>query len=164
VTDIVSKEQRSRIMAAIGPVGSAPELVLRKFLHQRGFRFRLHVRDLAGRPDIVMRRYRVVLFVHGCFWHQHPNCALAAVPASNTDFWKKKLDANRKRDADQITKLRSDGWRVGVFWECAARKGIPDTKSLRALEQWLKQTSDYREFPASPLREKLSGYSRAKIL
>lgn len=150
-------------MAAIGPKDSVPELVLRRFLHQRGFRFRLHVRHLPGKPDIVLPRYRVALFVHGCFWHQHSKCALAAFPSSNADFWKRKLDANRLRDADQIAKLRSDGWRVGVFWECAARKGAADAKTLRALEKWMKQTSEFREFPVSPLREKRSGYSRSRI-
>ncbi len=141
-------------MATIRSKDTRPELLLRRFLHRKGFRFRLHVRELAGRPDIVLSGRRIALFVHGCFWHQHAGCALAAVPASNRAFWKKKLEDNRLRDSRQIAVLRQDGWRVGVIWECAARKGIADARTLTALERWLLKPRGYREFPATPLRKK----------
>lgn len=150
-------------MATIRPKDTSPELLLRSFLHRQGFRFRLHVRDLAGRPDIVLRGRRVVLFVHGCFWHQHEGCALAAFPASNVAFWKKKLKGNLRRDASQIAKLREEGWRVGVVWECAARKGVADVRTLRALKTWLLKPGGYKEFPATPLRKKAGTYRRAKM-
>ena len=163
MSDVFDARTRSRVMAAIGPKNTGPELLIRRFLHSKGFRFRLHVRELAGQPDIVLPRHRVALFVHGCFWHQHQGCALAAVPASNSEFWKKKLRGNRLRDASQIGKLRQEGWRVGVFWECAARKGIADIKTLCALEKWLGRKTPYQEFPAAPFRKKGVAYIRSRM-
>ena len=153
MADVFDSRTRSRVMATIRSKDTSPELLLRSFLHRKGFRFRLHVRDLAGRPDIVLPKYRVALFVHGCFWHQHSGCVLAAFPSSNRDFWKKKLEGNRLRDSRQIASLRSEGWRVGVVWECAARKGIADARTLAALERWLLKPRGYREFPGTPLRK-----------
>jgi DNA mismatch endonuclease (patch repair protein) len=141
-------------MAGIRGVHTKPELTVRKHLHLTGFRFRLHVSSLPGRPDLVLRKYGAVLFVHGCFWHQHKGCRDATKPSSNAIFWKKKLAQNRRRDARQIRALREDGWRVGVFWECAARKGVADQATLKELARWLKQRSNYREFPATPARRR----------
>lgn len=152
MADIVDRSTRSRIMASIGPKDTVPERVLRRFLHQAGFRFRLHQRHLAGKPDLVLPKYGAVLFVHGCFWHRHKNCADAVVPSSNTAFWKKKLAANQRRDKAQIAALRAEGWRVGVFWECAARKGVADERTLRAVAGWLRRGTGYRDFPLIPLR------------
>jgi DNA mismatch endonuclease (patch repair protein) len=163
MTDVFDTRTRSKVMAAIGSKNTGPELLIRRFLHSRGFRFRLHVRKLAGQPDIVLPRHRVALFVHGCFWHQHQGCALAAVPASNSAFWKNKLTGNRLRDLNQIEKLRRDGWRVGVFWECAARKGTADVKTLYALERWLDQTKPYQEFPTMPFRRTGVRHVRSRI-
>ena len=146
MTDIVSKERRSRIMATIGPTDSVPELAVRRFLHWQGFRFRLHVRTLPGRPDVVLPKHRVIIFVHGCFWHQHARCQDAVIPASNRAFWKAKLANNRRRDRIQIQLLRNQGWRVGVFWECAARKGKVDQGALNALVAWLNHGAGFREF------------------
>ena len=163
MTDVFDVRTRSRVMAAIGSKDTGPELIVRTFLHKRGFRFRLHIKELAGRPDIVLPRHKVALFVHGCFWHQHDGCALAAVPASNKEFWKKKLNGNRIRDLDRVSKLGLMGWRVGIFWECAVRKGTVHVGTLKALEKWLTQTSNFKEFPASPLRKKRAIYRRSRI-
>ena len=157
MADIVDRATRSRIMASIGPKDTVPELVLRRFLHQAGFRFRLHQRHLVGRPDLVLPRYRVVLFVHGCFWHSHEGCVAAVIPSSNRAFWKKKLVANQRRDEAQIAALRAEGWRVGIFWECAARKGVADERTLKAVAVWIKQRSAYREFPANSARSRPRG-------
>lgn len=141
-------------MSGIRGKDTRPELSVRSYLHRRGLRFQLHVADLPGRPDLVLRKYDAVLFVHGCFWHQHRGCRDAAKPSSNTIFWRKKLSENRKRDARQIRALRENGWRVGVFWECAARKGVVNEATLRELARWLRKRSEYREFPATPARRR----------
>ena len=154
MADIVDRNTRSRIMASIGPKNTVPELVLRRFLHRAGFRFRLHQRHLVGTPDLVLPRYCAVLFVHGCFWHSHKDCVAAVIPSSNRAFWKKKLVANQRRDEVQIAALRAEGWRVGIFWECAARKGVADKHALKAVAVWLKQYSGFREFPAIPARSR----------
>ncbi|MEO7229617.1 MAG: very short patch repair endonuclease, partial [Candidatus Limnocylindrales bacterium] len=95
-----------------------PELLVRRYLHRHGFRYRLHVRDLPGTPDIVLPRHRAVVLVHGCFWHRHPGCRFAYQPKSRTEFWEPKLRANRERDARDQERLRDAGWRVHVVWEC----------------------------------------------
>ena len=96
--DVYTPQQRSRVMAAVRSTDTEPERRVRRLLHRLGYRFRLHRPDLPGRPDIVLPKWRAVLFVHGCFWHQHPNCPRAARPTSNVDFWNRKLDRNFRRD------------------------------------------------------------------
>lgn len=163
MVDVYDRRTRSRVMATIRSKDTTPERMVRSFLHKSGFRFRLHVRQLAGCPDIVLPRLRAALFVHGCFWHQHSRCRLAAVPASNVDFWKMKLARNRVRDVEHISILRRQGWRVGVFWECAARKGVADLKTLQALVVWLGRSSGYKEFPRVPIRATRAGHRRARM-
>lgn len=145
--DIVDRKTRSRIMSAIGGKNTTPELALRRFLHRQGFRFRLHKRNLPGRPDLVLAKHRAVVFVHGCFWHRHSNCPNSVLPATNPQFWLTKLTQNQIRDRTQIAALRAEGWRVGIFWECAARKGRTDERALRSLAKWINQKSGYKEFP-----------------
>lgn len=149
MADIVDPHIRSRMMRSIGPKNTKPERVLRSFLHRAGFRFRLHAHDLPGKPDLVLPMYRTVIFVHGCFWHRHDGCSAAVMPSSNASFWRTKFAANQRRDRAQIAALRASGWRVGILWECAARKGVPHERTLRSLATWLKQSSGYREFPSS---------------
>lgn len=122
MTDVFSPEKRSSVMARIRSKDTKPELLIRKALHARGYRFRLHRKDLPGRPDIVLPRYRTVIFVHGCFWHAHANCHLAVMPHSNEAFWAKKLSANRQRDIRNVEDLETMGWRVLIIWECACQK------------------------------------------
>ncbi len=105
-------------MAGIRGRDTQPELAVRRFLHARGFRYRLHDRRLPGRPDIVLPRYRVALFVHGCFWHRHAGCRLAATPSTNAAFWLAKLEGNVSRDARVHQELRQLSWRAVVVWEC----------------------------------------------
>jgi DNA mismatch endonuclease (patch repair protein) len=117
--DIVDTATRSRMMAGIRGKNTKPELEVRRFLHRLGFRYRLHDRRLPGRPDIVLPKYRTVVFVHGCFWHQHPGCRLSARPDTNATFWRNKLRANVERDERDQTRLKELGWRPLTVWECA---------------------------------------------
>lgn len=118
-TDIVDPA-RSAQMSLIKARDTKPELKVRRALHKSGLRYRLHARDLPGRPDIIFRRDRIAVFVHGCFWHQHPDpeCKRARIPKSRRDFWVPKLKGNRARDEEVMAKLEKDGWRVLEVWEC----------------------------------------------
>ena len=118
MTDIVDTRTRSAMMAGIRGKDTKPEIVVRRFLHRSGFRFRLHRKDLPGRPDIVLPRYRTVVEVRGCFWHRHEDCPFAYVPKSNRDFWLAKFSSNRERDSRNLRRLRDLGWHVIEVWEC----------------------------------------------
>jgi DNA mismatch endonuclease (patch repair protein) len=129
VTDVHTREQRSRNMAAIRGKNTKPEMRVRSLLHSLGYRYRLHRKDLAGKPDITMSKHRIVIFVHGCFWHCH-NCKYGAVtPATRIGFWADKRKGNVDRDAKARRILEQDGWQVMTIWECQTRS--PDT--LRSL-------------------------------
>jgi len=131
MTDILSAEQRSHNMAKISSKNTKPELVTRSLLFRMGYRFRLHRRDLPGTPDIVLPRYRTVIFVNGCYWHRHPCCSYAYNPKSRVDFWRRKFEQNVARDKHNYQELNTVSWRVIVIWECETRR--PDE-----LEQRLK--------------------------
>lgn len=130
--DIVSKEVRSRMMAGIRGSNTRPEVKVRRILHRHGFRYRLHQRNLPGRPDIVLSRYRVCIFVHGCFWHRHLGCHYATTPKTNEDFWRIKLEQNVARDAQNKEILLASGWRVFELWECGIRR--PEAEMLWILD------------------------------
>lgn len=117
MTDIVSPEVRSKMMSGIRAKDTRPELVLRRALHALGFRYRLHVRNLPGKPDLVFPKYRAIIQVHGCFWHRH-GCSKTTDPASNSEFWQMKFARNVVRDREVKCRLRELGWRVGIVWEC----------------------------------------------
>jgi DNA mismatch endonuclease, patch repair protein len=121
--DTLSPAERSRRMGLVRQKDTAPELIVRRLLHRMGCRFRLHRRDLPGRPDIVLPRHRLAIFVHGCFWHRHddPACTLARLPKTRLDFWLPKFEANQARDAAAEAALAAAGWRVLVFWQCQLR-------------------------------------------
>lgn len=119
--DIVKPEVRSRMMASIRGRDTKPELMVRQYLHGCGFRYRLHVRELPGRPDLVLPKWKAAVFVHGCFWHGHEGCRYFRVPATRTDFWVAKIRGNAERDARAEAALIGAGWRVIVLWECALR-------------------------------------------
>jgi len=123
MTDTVSPEVRSRIMSKIKSRDTAPELKVRSRLHAAGFRFRLHRADLPGRPDIVLPRYRSVVFVNGCFWHGH-ECRRGRLPSSNREYWAKKIDCNMRRDQSNYKALTELGWNVVVIWECDSIAGV----------------------------------------
>jgi DNA mismatch endonuclease (patch repair protein) len=120
MVDVLSAQQRSFNMSRIRGRDTKPELLLRRGLHARGFRFRLHRRDLPGRPDLVFPGRRAVIFVHGCFWHGH-DCPMCQLPATRADFWRKKIEGNRARDQAAASALAAAGWRVLIVWECAVR-------------------------------------------
>lgn len=115
--DTLTPRQRSERMARIKAKNTKPELAVRRLVHSMGFRYRLHARDLPGRPDLVFRSRRKVIFVHGCFWHQH-DCHLGRLPKSRLDFWRAKLDSNVQRDKKVEKELADLGWQVLIVWEC----------------------------------------------
>lgn len=121
MTDVFSKSKRSEVMSRIKGQNTKPELVVRSLLHRLGYRFRLHRTTLPGKPDIVLPRFKTVLFVHGCFWHRHKDCRFAYTPKSRTDFWLKKLESNVLRDIKVKSDLETLGWRVITVWECELR-------------------------------------------
>ena len=116
--DKLNADQRSANMRRIRSKDTNPELVLRSLIHRLGYRFRLHRRDLPGHPDIVFPALRKVIFMHGCFWHQHPGCREGRMPGSRVDYWRPKLDRNLIRDAANQSRLKEEGWKVLVIWEC----------------------------------------------
>ena len=116
-------------MSRIRSKDTKPEIAVRSMLHRSGYRFRLHVKNLPGKPDIVLPKYNTVIFVNGCFWHGH-NCHLFRLPKSRTEFWKKKIQSNRERDAINRKILREEEWRVGLVWECAVKGKIAKTPDL----------------------------------
>jgi DNA mismatch endonuclease, patch repair protein len=118
MADRFSPSVRHEIMSRVRGSDTTPELRVRSFLHRLGYRFRLHSKNLPGRPDIVLPRYRAVIFVHGCFWHQHPGCAKARLPETNKDKWSAKLSRNVERDRENVATLREAGWGVAMVWEC----------------------------------------------
>jgi DNA mismatch endonuclease (patch repair protein) len=120
LTDVLSPERRSWNMSRIRGSDTRPEMQVRSALHRAGFRFRLHRKDLPGRPDIVLPKYKTVVFVHGCFWHRHPRCRWAYEPKSRTVFWNEKFRRNVERDRRNASELRRLGWRVVTVWECEA--------------------------------------------
>ena len=120
MTDVVDRATRSRMMSGIRGKDTKPEVLIRKALFARGFRYRLHYKGLPGRPDLVFPKYRTVLFINGCFWHGH-DCHLFKWPSTRKEFWRDKITGNRERDEKNTNKLLSEGWRVFVIWECAVK-------------------------------------------
>lgn len=119
--DIISREHRSLLMGKIQGQNTKPELAVRSICHAMGLRYRLHRRDLPGSPDLVFPKYRLCLFVHGCFWHRHTNCKYAYTPKTNLDFWLPKLQRNVERDRETSEALRELGWQVAIIWECETK-------------------------------------------
>ncbi|SHG42001.1 very short patch repair endonuclease [Pedobacter caeni] len=124
MTDVHSKATRSYNMSKIKGKDTKPELLVRQFLHKNGFRYRLHVKDLPGKPDIVLPKYKTVLFVHGCFWHGHENCRYYVVPKTRTDWWLNKINRNIFSDIKNQKLLISQGWKVIEVWECELKHQV----------------------------------------
>ena len=138
MADIVTKEKRSRMMAGIRGTNTKPEITLRKELYKRGFRYRNHSKGIEGKPDIVLRKYNALIFVHGCFWHGHENCKLFRLPKSKVEFWAEKIGGNIERDKRKMQNLLDEGWRILIVWECSIKgkkERIPATADL--VENWL---------------------------
>jgi DNA mismatch endonuclease (patch repair protein) len=141
MADVVDSATRSRMMSGIRGRDTRPEILIRGLLHRQGLRFRLHARDLPGKPDIVLPRYRAAVFVHGCFWHGH-GCPLFKWPATRQGFWREKIGKNQANDQRVVDALLAGGWRVGVVWECALRGAGKDVEGLaRRLADWIRGDS-----------------------
>ena len=134
MADTISKQRRSELMSRIRSKNSKVELLVRSLVHRMGYRFRLHRKDLPGKPDLVFAGRRKVIFVHGCFWHWHPdpNCKQARMPKSRQEFWRPKLEGNRRRDRENRQKLIELGWEVLEIWECEARDPEKIQSRIRA--------------------------------
>jgi len=136
--DIFSSEQRSWVMSRVRGKDTKPERVVRSALHRAGYRFRLHRADLPGKPDIVLPKYQAVIFVNGCFWHQHPGCRKATIPEHNKDFWQRKLERTVQRDQRNRVKLKRLGLKVITLWECQIQESIDN--SMDQIKKCLEQT------------------------
>jgi DNA mismatch endonuclease, patch repair protein len=135
MADVLTPEQRSNCMSHVRGKDTTPEMTVRSLLHRLGYRFRLHCKHLPGKRDIVLPAYRSVIFVHGCFWHDHLGCKRAGRPASNREFWNTKIDKNVERDRAVQTRLKDLGWRVMVLWQCE----IADTRLNARLNRFLRR-------------------------
>lgn len=146
MADVVDAQTRSRMMAGIRSKDTRPEMTIRSALHRMGFRYRLHSRKLAGRPDLVFTRLGAVIFVHGCFWHGH-SCPLFKWPSSRQEFWREKIEGNKSRDAVSSRKLAKDGWRILTLWECAlkGRHRRVESEIIQAVASWLIDGTDNME-------------------
>lgn len=138
MADVHSKEIRSYNMSKIKGKDTKPEILVRKYLFSKGFRYRLHQKDLPGKPDLVFRRYKKIIFIHGCYWHGHSNCKYFILPKTKTQWWLNKINGNIKRDAENITKLKKLGWKIIVIWECELKPGKRD-KTLVSLEKKIRK-------------------------
>lgn len=133
MTDIKSQADRSYNMSRIRSDDTKPEMQVRKYLFAKGFRYRIHVKDLPGKPDIVLKKYRTVIFINGCFWHAHKECKDFVWPRNNQAFWKKKIDGNVVRDQLNYEKLHSQGWNVIICWECQLKNRAVRELTLSSL-------------------------------
>ena len=132
MSDIYSKPKRSEIMSHISGKETKPEILVRKFLFSNGFRFRKNVKDLSGKPDIVLPKYKIVIFIHGCFWHGH-DCKRGTPPTTNVKFWKAKIGGNIERDKRDVSELENQGWKVIVIWQCEIRNETLRQEKLSGL-------------------------------
>lgn len=148
--DVHSPEQRSFNMSRIRGKDSCPEMMVRRCLWSNGYRYRLHSKDLPGKPDIVLPKYKAVIFVHGCFWHRH-DCKATATPSTNQEFWLKKFADTITRDKRNTQKLFDCGWRVAIVWECVLRgkKELPDIIATELVD-WLHSELKLLSIPSSP--------------
>jgi DNA mismatch endonuclease (patch repair protein) len=163
--DSLTPEERSALMSKIRGKNTNPERIVRAMLHRAGYRFSLHRKDLPGKPDIVLRKYKSVVFVHGCFWHRHKNCKIASMPKSNVAFWQAKFDRNVANDQKHRRALKKLGWNVIVVWECELKK--PDkvlAKLQKGLNTGITKVIHYPTARASGLKaaEKKAEYRTGK--
>jgi len=155
----MADDLRRRIMQANGSRDTKPEIALRKRLHRNGLRYRIADRRLPGTPDLVFPSRNVVVFVNGCYWHHHPGCRKATLPKSNTEFWKNKFEANRRRDRRNVEELLRRNWRIGVVWECCDMEAT--SENVAAFVRSVGPA--YTEWPDPALREGLGLFSDAEI-
>lgn len=137
MADVFTKKKRSDIMSKIRAKNTKPELLVRQFLFSKGFRYRLHQNALPGKPDIILKKYKTVIFVNGCFWHGHKNCKKSILPTSNITFWKEKIQANIDRDKRSKRSLKKLGWSIFTIWECNIENKMAFTKTMNKLLKYL---------------------------
>jgi DNA mismatch endonuclease (patch repair protein) len=147
MTDILSPKQRSQLMSKIHGKDTVIEIKVRSYLHKKGYRFRKHVAGLPGSPDIVLTKYRVAAFIHGCFWHGHSGCRKSRLPTTRNTFWKDKRKANLERDARKTSELIKAGWRVVVLWQCGLEKVDTFYNDMNEFEDWINSDSIQCEIP-----------------
>ena len=145
MVDNITKRARSLLMSKIRSKNTQPEIYVRSYLFKQGFRYRLHKKRLPGSPDIVLKKYRTVIFVHGCFWHGHVNCKQATTPKSNVVYWKNKISANKKRDMNAIARLRQQKWRILIIWECSINTKSKREENLPLVIDWIGSNSNFME-------------------
>lgn len=138
MADVLSKEQRSKCMSHIRSKNTKPEVLVRRFLFAHGFRFRLHRKDLPGKPDIVLPKYRTVIFINGCFWHGHSGCKYSTIPATNREFWESKISGNIRRDKETFSRLVKSGWKVIEIWQCQLKPKTKDQTLQNLITELLK--------------------------
>lgn len=162
MADIMTKQQRHDCMAAVKGKDTKPEMLVRRYLHGLGYRYGLHNRKLPSSPDLVLRRLKTVIFIHGCFWHGHEGCKYYRLPKSNIDFWQTKIDRNRKRDAEVEAKLNSMGWRVLTVWECDLKNKERRERTLSDLAKTLfhicNRTYAFYHYPDTEAAEPAENY------
>ena len=139
MADIYSKAKRSEIMSKISGKETKPEILVRKFLFSKGFRYRKNDKRLAGKPDIVLPKYKTIIFVHGCFWHHHKNCPKSTLPQTNFDFWKNKIEKNVEKDKRNNRDLKKAGWKVVVLWQCQIKNKFLFEKAMSKLIKSIKE-------------------------
>ena len=149
--DTLTKEERSRNMSRIRSQNTKPEILIRRSLFARGYRFRLHRKDLPGKPDIVLPKHKTVIFVQGCFWHMHEGCPKATIPSSNREFWLHKLQRNHSRDLEEKHALLAQGWRVLWVWECALSHKINREQIGKLIDAWIKGSKQFGEISSLSL-------------
>lgn len=148
MSDVFSPEKRSEVMSKIQGKDTKPELKIRKALHALGYRYRIHDKNIKGKPDLKLTKYNALIFVHGCFWHGH-DCHLFKWPQKNAEFWRNKITGNIERDKRNIALLRNEGWRVLVIWECVikGKYSIDFQKLIDKIDVWLKSDSQFLSLP-----------------
>lgn len=159
MADIKTPEERSRNMAAIRSSDTKPEMLVRRYLHSMGWRYGLHNKSLPGSPDIVMRRFKTVIFVHGCFWHGHETCKYYRLPKSNTEFWQDKVNKNRARDKRDIEALHKLGWKVIIIWECELKTEAMRQQTFSLLADIFSRTYTSPDYSLAEAAEPATPYS-----
>lgn len=149
MTDTLTPSQRHKNMSRIRSKNTKPELKVRRWLWEHGYRYRLNVKDIPGRPDIVMRKYKTVIFVNGCFWHGHEGCDKFVMPKSNVEFWQSKISRNRERDLKNYKNLQESGWNVIVVWECELKSSSFEETMAKIVSKIGKNQQKPFEYPGT---------------
>ena len=143
--DNITQEQRHRTMTCIRSGNTKPEMIVRKFLFASGFRYRLHKKELPGKPDIVLKKYKAVIFINGCFWHGHEGCRYAVIPKTHRNYWVPKILRNKERDAEEKAALIKLGWRVLTVWECSLKKNGKKEQTCLLIKKWIFSNETTRD-------------------